>query len=290
MRTTLSVLPLLILACWIPSRAWAMAEEDFGNKPLNELNYQEWKGIMPVVNHPSRVYHVWVNGNENFYYQGDVAALGDCLKKFAAFPAPLHEVVLRPGPGTVRSFNGKKTIAFGWEVHLLGGISGFLKGLPEGEKVWPKSPRMTIYVDAKLDLAKLEIPAGVSLVELAELGRRGREALASKDKTVRGWGSGHLARLDPYDAQNIAAIAKLLDDPDNWVRLNVAGALSVFGRKAEPLLPALRKHLDTTDKQLKASLERTIHTIETAKADPASEREHRAQLDKIARFLHSPRR
>jgi hypothetical protein len=106
MRVRLSVLALLILACWTPSRAWALGEEDFGNKPLNELNYQEWKGIVPVVNHSSRVYHTWVNGNEHFYYQGDVAALADCLKKFAAFPTPLHEVVLRPGPGTVKSFNG----------------------------------------------------------------------------------------------------------------------------------------------------------------------------------------
>jgi hypothetical protein len=82
-------------------------------------------------------------------------------------------------------------------------------------------------------------------------------------------------------------VAKLLDDPDNWVRLNAAGALSVFGKKAEPLLPTLRKHLDTADKQLKTRLQETIRAIEQSKDDPAAEREHRAMLEKIARFVRS---
>jgi len=289
MKTFLGVVAVAILVCSIPTPARGWGQEHFGNQPLNESNYREWKGFVPVANHSSRVYHTWVNGNEHFYCQGDAAALADCLKHFAALPTPVHEVVLRPGPGTVKSFDGKKTIAFGWEVHLRGGISRGLENLPGGDKIWPKSPRMTIYVDDKLDLAKLEIPAGVALVELADLGRRNREALASTDKTVRGWGSGDLARLDPYDAEHMAAVAKLLDDPDNWVRLNAAGALSVFGKKAEPLLPTLRKHLDTTDKQLKTRLQETIRAIEQSKDDPAAERGHRAMLDTIARFVRSTR-
>ena len=54
---------LVLIACCGPARA--LGTEDFGNAPLNAANYTDWPGIMPVVNHPSRVYHWWVNGNES---------------------------------------------------------------------------------------------------------------------------------------------------------------------------------------------------------------------------------
>ena len=64
---------------------------------------------MPVVNHTSRVYHTWVNGNEHFYYQGNLDALNDTLRKFAQEKA-VREVVLRPGPGMTTSFDRTKKI------------------------------------------------------------------------------------------------------------------------------------------------------------------------------------
>jgi hypothetical protein len=51
---------------------------------------------------------------------------------------------------------------------------------------------MTVCVGGDIDLGKIEIPKGVSIVDLAGLSRRYREALASKDKTVRGLGAGEL--------------------------------------------------------------------------------------------------
>lgn len=84
MKSALAFLILAILALCANSRAWAMGQEDFGNAALNEANFRDWPGIMPLVNHPSRVYHSWVNGNERFYYRGDAVALNDALRKFAA--------------------------------------------------------------------------------------------------------------------------------------------------------------------------------------------------------------
>ena len=54
--------------CALSADVYGMGFEHVGNAPLNAVNYREWKGVMPVVNHPSRVYHTWVNGNEHFYY------------------------------------------------------------------------------------------------------------------------------------------------------------------------------------------------------------------------------
>jgi len=283
MKTSLGLSVIVLLACGA-SQGWALGTEDFGNGPLIELNYKDWPGIMPLVNDPSRVYHSWVNGSEHFYYRGDVAAVNNALTNLAGVAAGPHEVVLRPGPGITHSFNHGQEIRFDWMLHLMGGISRHETTLDQGTKVWPKSPRITIHVDGKLDLQSLQVPKGVTLVSVDELSRRGREALASSDKTVRGWGAGELARLDPFNAENLSAIAKLLDDKDNWVRRNAAGALASFGKKAEPLLPTLREQLKTDDKQLQSQLEETIKKIEQAEDTTAAEREHRAIQEKIRKF------
>jgi HEAT repeats len=284
MKNLLQFSILALLALFPSGRVWAMGEEDFGNTALNEANFQDWPGIMPLVNHPSRVYHSWVNGNEHFYYRGDAAALNDALRKFAASKAEVHEVLLRPAPCIVESFNSAKKIPYDWDLHIVGGIARYQTTLDLGSKVWSKTPTMTVCVGTGIDLGKIKVPKGVAIVDLADLSRRYREALASKDKTVRGWGTGQLAHLDPYDAENLAAISKLLKDEDDWVRLNAAGALAVFGKKAESVLPALRESLNTKDKQLKTRIEKTIDEIQQANDNTPTEKEHRAILKTIRDF------
>lgn len=132
--------------------------------------------------------------------------------------------------------------------------------LDQGSKVWSKSPTMTVCVGGGINLEKIEVSKGFSIVDLADLSRRYREALASKDKTVRGWGAGQLAHLDPYDAENLTAVARLLKDDDDWVRLNAVGALALFGKKAGPVLPTLREMLNSQDKQLTARIENTFRS------------------------------
>ncbi len=287
MKKTLAFLTFALVALVLNGKIWAMGEEDFGNTALNAANFGDWPGIMPLVNHPSRVYHTWVNGNEHFYYEGNTAALNDALRKFSASKAEFHEVLLRPGPCIAETFDRTKTIPYNWNLHIVGGIARHMTTLELGSKVWSKTPTMTICVGKDIDLEKIEIPKDVSIVEIADLSRRYREAFASKDQTVRGWATGELAHLDPYDAENMTAIAKLLNDKVDWVRLNAAGSLAVFGKKAESVLPTLRETLGTQDKQLKATVERTIKEIQQAKDNAAAEEEHRTILKKIREFLDS---
>lgn len=290
MKNALAILFVALLVLCLSGRAWALGEEDFGNSALNEANFQDWPGIMPLVNHPSRVYHSWVNGNEHFFYQGDIAALNDALRKFAASKSEVHEILLRPAPGEVKTFNGVKTIPYNWNLHIVGGIARHLSTLDQGSKVWSSSPTMTVCVGGGIDLEKIEIPKGVSIVDLTDLSRRYRDSFASKDKTVRGWGTGELAYLDPYDAENMTAIAKMLKDEDEWVKLNAVGVLAVFGKKAESVLPTLREMLSTEDKQLKASIEKTIEAIQHAKDTAEMEKEHRMILKTIREFRDSRER
>ena len=268
-------LTIAVLTLCLTSKAWPMGTEDFGDSPLSEMNYKDWPDIMPLLKSQTRVYHSWVNGNEQFYYQGDTKSVNNALQKFVAVKTEVRQALLRPGHGIVHSFNGIKVIRYNWNLDIGGGICQHLTTLDQGEKIWSKTPTMTICVGDDITLEKIEIPKGVSIVELADLSRRCRKALASNDKTVRGWGAGHLAWLDPYSVENLTSITKLLKDEDDWVRLNAAGAMATFGKKAESVLPILREMLATQNKQLKARIEKTIQEIQQAKDTTAAEQEHR---------------
>lgn len=280
-------LGILLTLCGITSHAWALGEEDFGNKPLNDANFKAWPGIMPVVNHPSRVYHRWVNGNEHCYFQGDTTTLNEVLQKFAATPEKVHEIVLRPGPATTSSFDQTKTMNFNWNLHLVGGIAGSMAKRDKGALIWNKHPMLTIYTGGAIELERLKIPDNVTVLQLSDLQQRYTQGFSSTDRTVRGWSAGHLASLDPYSKQNLAAITKLLQDQENWVRLNAAGALATFGEQATPLLPTLREALNTDDERLKKQIEQTIQTIEQAPDRSQEQKQFNESLVKISQFCKS---
>jgi hypothetical protein len=266
-------------------RAFGLGEETIGNEPLPEANYAEWKGIMPVINDKSRVYSNWVNGNEHFFYKGTTKELNAALAEFAQIEVKTHEVLLRPGSGKTQTF-GRKEIPYDWELHVHGGISKHLLTLDKGDVVWNKDPRLTIYIGGDVDLSKLEIPKGVTLLDIPTLSKRVAAGMsASKDKTVRGWGCGQLTSLDHFSDVSLQAVAKMLDDADSWVRLNAASSLPQFGKKAAPHLPALRECLISEDMNLKVSAQAAIVEIEQAEDKSEEEREFVAGQKKIAEFL-----
>src|SRR5262245_44839900 len=104
----------------LPATALALAHESFGNGPL--VRQPGWaNGLLEVVNLHSRVYSIWVNGNEHFYYQGDAAALNEAIRKFAAIKGGPRRLVLLPGQGKTQSFS-RKAIDFDWQLHVPSGI------------------------------------------------------------------------------------------------------------------------------------------------------------------------
>jgi hypothetical protein len=286
-RPTRTLLPVLfgLLLLASPHIAQALAEETFGNAPLNAANYKDWPGIMPMLNHESRVYSVWVNGHETFYYTGNTAALNNELLRVAAADDLKSEIVLRPGPKKVKSIRGEMSFDCDWEIELMGGIAGHLTTLDKGDLVWSKVPVLTIYTGGEIDLKKLEIPQGLKVTRLAALKNRVKQGLASKDQTVRGWTCGVLASLDRYDPESVKALTGMLTDPVEWVRLNAVGSLETFGKKAESALPALRENLNSKDKSLKEAAEKAIATIEAAQEDRAGEKSFTDAILRIDHFL-----
>lgn len=152
----------LVLGLGFARVAFAMGTEELGNKPLSELNYRQWKGIVPIVNDSARVYQVWVNGNENLYYRGATKQLNVALAAFATVDVKNHVVVLRPGPVEQLSFD-KKPIAYNWELHVIGGIAKSRATDDIDDLEWQKNPVLTIYIGGEITLDKIEIPKGVTL-------------------------------------------------------------------------------------------------------------------------------
>jgi len=266
-------------------RAWGAGEEQVGNEPLGDASYTGWKGLIDVINDPARVYYSWVNGNENFYFAGDTEKLNAALKKFAATDVEVKEVVLRPAPGDTTSFGGDKQFKFQWHLQIFGGIAAHLTTRDQGDQVWNKHPRLTVYVGGDIDLAKLDVPKGVTLVAIDELSARARKGIDSKDKTVRGWSAGVIAHHDSFSAENLKAIETLLTDEDTWVRLNAAGAVTQFGTQAKSALPALKACFDRMDEGLTQRAVQSIAAIEAAKDDADQQREHAAAVAKIKEFV-----
>lgn len=283
-----------LLICLFPyltfnSHCFAWATQRIGNAPFHEVNYKDWPGIMPVINHTTRVYQVWVNGNENFYYRGATADLNDCLKKFADTPAEVREVLIRPGPGKTKTFDGD-AVPYDWQLSIIGGISKHLTTLDRGSKIWSKHPTLIVYIGDRITLSKIQIPEGLKVIEIRDLKKRYHQGLLSSDKTVRGWGAGRLARLDPYDNANLERIIKLLKDDDQWVRLNAVGALTYFGRKARPAIPALKECSKTANEQLKTYIDKSIRQIENAKDKTTLEKQHKILLRRIHNFVKALRK
>lgn len=158
-----------------PASALALGTESIGSDPLNPRNYDSWPRLVEVVNRPDRVYQSWVNGNENCYYRSDIAALNAAIVTFSKAELKVHQVVLVPGTGRVKTF-GSETVACNWRLHILGGLAAgdAKRNKPEkGEMgVLLLNPAIYIFVDKEFKLKALKIPANVKLLGDRQLVKR----------------------------------------------------------------------------------------------------------------------
>ena len=244
------------------SRNAMMGEETIGNKPFGDANFQDWPNILPVINNQSRVYHTWVNGDERFYFDSNSDKLNELLVNFAKLKGK-KEVVILPQTGDVTTFDKKRSFAFNCKLHLVGGIAKHIADQDKGSIYWPLDPRLTIHVTPKTDLTKLNIPKGIALVSLAEIKKRYKHGLESTDKSVRGWGIGYFAHVDPYDGESLKVVSDLTVDADDWVALNALSSLKLFGPKVKNHLPRLK---EIANSKIKNNAERAKQVIKTTEA------------------------
>ncbi len=258
----------------------------YGNSPLNPLDYRDWRGIIPVLDDPHRVYTRWVNSNERYFYQGDTQALNESLKAFVAIEAPVHEVILRPGPAKVRTLRGDK-ISYDWALAVMGGISSHLHREDVSTRVFDKYPTLTVYVGGNvIDLEKIKVPEGVTVLDLSNLRARYLAGLRSSNDQVPGYAAMYLAQLDPYQVENVAPIAALLHDEDIWVRLMAIGALLHFGEPARAVLVNASERIGLEERE-REKLESALDHIDQMKIDADGLKAHEVLLERISAFRKS---
>ena len=282
------LLLVLFLSIVAGTKVFGLGEETFGNKPFPESNFGDWPNVMPVINDTHRVYHSWVNGNENFYLRGNTDALNIALKSFAQVKAEKLTVILRPAPGRVSSFNEEQKFDFNWQLHLLGGIAKHMSTRDQGSNVWDPNPEFIIYVGGDIVLDKIEIPENLDVLQLADLKARDEKSLKSTHTDVRGRTCGQIAALDQYDAASVQKIAAMLNDDEDWVKLNATGALSVFTAHASEAEKALR-NVETDDVKLKERIESTLKTLQESVASKEERDSHDEMLAGIAKFTAAHR-
>lgn len=154
------VLVLLVLSSAVFSlRGYAMATEQIGPDPPDRPTVAQpgWpKGIAELARHPSRVYSIWVNGNEEFYFKSTPEQINELLTLLGQARMRDHEIRVLPGSGEVSSFQRQK-FEYHVGLHVVTGIAlahtqaQLQKGKPAD---LPLEPRLTIYSEEGEALVK----------------------------------------------------------------------------------------------------------------------------------------
>jgi hypothetical protein len=177
-RSHLALIAAVLVASLVAQKAFALAMETKGNEPMSELNFPGWKGIIEVINHKSRVYGLWVNGDEILYYKGGTKELNAALAAFARVEMTTHIIVVRPGPAKDRQSFDRKAVPFNWELHVVGGIARRMARNDTQDLYWHKNPVLTVHVGGDIDLSKVEAPKGLTWVTGKATTEKGKEDAA----------------------------------------------------------------------------------------------------------------
>ncbi len=110
------------------------------------------------------------------------------------------------------------------------------------ELIRQSHPTLIIFVGGGIDLERLRIPEGITLVGVDELRERDRQGLVSRDNNVRQVAVHQLAEVDPYGKESVAAVERLLKDEK--LRKSAERALAVFQERAADPPDVRAKYLD----------------------------------------------
>ena len=124
-------------------------------------------GMVKLLQHDSRVYSIWVNGNENFYFKSTPDEIADLIKLYSEINLREHVVSIKRGERKVQSFKGEQ-IGYNLQFHFWGGIAlSVTQSKGEAETY---DPTLTIYIDPAADLALLkQIPIPDNVILQSEI-------------------------------------------------------------------------------------------------------------------------
>ncbi|MFC1635609.1 hypothetical protein ACFL5Z_12270 [Planctomycetota bacterium] len=120
------VLFLLCVVLGMGDLCYGMANERIGpDTNFPTVAQQDWpRGIVGIPRHSSRVYSIWVNGNETFYFKSTVEEINEILGLFATARMRDHIVRIQAGEGKASTFS-KEQIEYNISLQIVGGHALF---------------------------------------------------------------------------------------------------------------------------------------------------------------------
>jgi hypothetical protein len=141
---------------------------------------------------------------------------------------------------------------------------------------------------AGIDLAQIEIPPGVAVLDLNDLRDRYLQGLKSANYDVRGSACGGLGTLCRYSDEWIPTLIDMLGaDKHENVRRCASASLARLGSRAKQALPVLKAGFDDPDVNIRNAFRQAATMIEQAKEDPVladQAKKQRELLESIRTF------
>jgi hypothetical protein len=166
MRTCRLFVALLLLSC--ARFGYGMATEQIGPDKDRRIPTAEQPGwparMIEILRHDSRVYSIWVNGNENFYFKATPDQIAELINRYSETRLRDHVLIIKNEKKEIRTFNGDK-VDYSVNFHFLGGIA--LAVTREKGDAETYEPTLTISVDPAADQAfwkKVALPDNIILI------------------------------------------------------------------------------------------------------------------------------
>lgn len=162
---TVKVLSFIVSLLCLCGMACGMSSENFG--PDSQIGHPttaqpDWAtGIEEVPRHPSRVYSIWGNGGQSFYFKSNPKQINELIDLFSKARLRDHEVFIKTKKPKIQSFR-KIDIDYNAYLKITGGIARhFLQEKNPSETL---DPVLTIYVDGDAGWVRdLKIPDNIIL-------------------------------------------------------------------------------------------------------------------------------
>ena len=201
--------------------------------PVKEVCRQPWwpRGIERVLLSRDRVYSVWCNADEQFWFRSDLDGLNLLLLQFTTADLPVPTVTIRAGAPVCRGWGDG---AYRYNVHLH---------LPDkhaydtygNDELYPKHARMDVYVDDAMakELDRLEVPEGICIRGVDDMAEGIADALTSSKKYTRYMAAQKLAELGPAALPALEALLALASDASEYDFARYA-AMEALANCSEP--------------------------------------------------------
>lgn len=233
---------LLLTAGIVAGPAFGMGQERFGPAGEHISRSSDWpKGVEDILRHPACAYWNWVNGNEHAYYDGGIGTINQLLDAFAQVGLARHDVILRAGSPSARSFQGQLT-PYTVEFHLPAGLYFHHAREHAQTGLYPLMPRLIVNIGRHHaeQLDELRVPENVTLRDLTHPVEAALAQLAADDRSLRLRAISVLGESGDSSAPITTALGKALEEPDEYVHKAAQKALEKIKLANSPEMRPLR--------------------------------------------------